>query len=150
MANWVIDECIFEVAADQRNSKCGDAIYLVESIYRFHKIVLDHEGLLVSKYRRFYDQSKLLRSWFAKSTKNAGHIEYRSSTLAEAVSAKLDELRFDPDDKCFVGVALNADNLISSEDSDFHKEEIRSYFKNDIHLEVLTIEESIDKEAHKR
>jgi len=150
MANWVIDENIFEIASNPADSRFQSAMYFTETIYRFHKLVLDHEGILISKYRKFFDNSKLINSWFKKMVRSAGHIEHRSSKLSNRISSDLDNLKFDPDDKCFVGVALNADRVITSEDGDFYKEEVCLYFITQLLLEVLKIEESISKESTKR
>ncbi len=150
MANWVMDENIFEIASNLNDERCVDALYLTEVIYRFHQLVLDHEGILMTKYRRFFDKSKILRIWFTKINKNSGHVIFRSSVLRNQVELRLDSLGFDPNDKCFVGAALNADRLIASEDGDFRKQPVEDYFRNDLQLEVLNLKESINQEAGKR
>ncbi len=151
MASWVIDENIFEIAADTSNKECLNAIYLTETISRYHKVVLDHENLLIGKYRRFFDSSKLLRIWFAKLQQHVGRTELRSSRVSNAISNHLDSIGFDPDDKCYVGVALNANKLIVSEDSDFRKPpSVATYLTSNLALEILTIEEANNSEATRR
>lgn len=150
MANWVMDENIFEIASNQNDERCADALYFTEVIYRFHQLVLDNEGILMRKYRRFFDKSKILRIWFTKINRNSGHAIFLSSVLKNQVESKLASLGFDPDDNCFVGAALNADRLISSEDGDFRKQPVDAYLKDDLQLQVLTLEESINQEAGRR
>lgn len=150
MACWVIDENTFCIASNQHDERCLEALYFTETIYRFHRLVLDHEGELERKYRRIFAQNKLLRIWFTKMTKNAGHLEYRSSTLHASINNRLDELRFDLDDRCYVGAALNADHLITSDDGDFREVNVDRYFKNDLNLQVYTISESINEEVNRR
>lgn len=150
MARWVIDENIFYIASNPNNDQCSEAIYFTETIYKFHLLVLDHEGKLMDKYRKLFALSKLLRIWFTKINKNAGHVVYCTSNLTQAIESKLDQLGFDPDDKCFVGASLNAGNIISSEDGDFKKQPVYNYFTNDLRLTILTLNESASEEAKMR
>lgn len=150
MADWVLDECVFKVAHDQHHSKCRDALYLTEVISRFHKLVLDHECVLLKRYQKYFEKNKLLKSWYADLVKKANHIEYRSSKLNEQVDTNLTNLRFDNDDKCYVGVALNSDGIIISEDSDFFQPAIKEYFIKNLDLEVFCICDAIKEEAKKR
>jgi hypothetical protein len=151
MSKWLIDENIFEIADGAKDKKGRDALYFIETVGRFHKIVLDTEGIIMGKYNRFFGKSKLLGSWFVEMYKKVGRIEYSSSSLSSAISLKLDSLGFDPDDKCYIGPALKTDKLIASEDSDFRKDaSIESYFKNDLGIEVLDIETSNTIESTRR
>lgn len=149
MARWVIDENIFHIASNPNNDQCSEAIYFTETIYRFHLLVLDSEGQLMAKYRKFFALSKVLRIWFTKINQNAGHAFYCSSSLTQAIESKLDQLGFDPDDKCFIGASLHADNIISSEDGDFKKEPIYTYLSKDLKLTILTLSESISEGVKK-
>ena len=150
MAKWVLDENVFSIASDVKHKECQEALYLTEAIYMFHQLVLDHEGVLLGKYRRFMDQNPVLRRWFSKIIKNANHVFYCSSKLENAVNQRFEALRFDRDDRCFVGAALNADRLVVAEDSDFREPNIAQYLKNELNLEVFSINEAVRGEASKR
>lgn len=150
MANWVIDENVFEECSRPGISKFEDAFYLIETIYRFHRIVLDHENLILTKYRKFFDGNKLLEKWFAKLRWQPGHVEYRSSRLTQAVEATLDTLGFDQDDKPFVGVALNSDRLVVTENGDFRDPPAGDYIREQLQIEALTIEKANETESARR
>jgi len=149
MANWVIDENVFECAVPEHR-QYRDAFYLIETISRFHKLVLDYDNVLMGRYRRHFDRVKWLGKWFADVTAKAGSVEYRCCGLSTTIEARLDSLGFDPDDKCFLGAALRADRLIVSEDGDFTEPPAGPYIRDDLTVVALKIAEAITEEAGRR
>jgi predicted nucleic acid-binding protein len=77
--------------------------------------------------------------------RNAGHIQYASTRLSAEIDLRLGQLRFDPDDLCFVGAALNADRFIVSVDSDFREHAVAEYFKQELNLDIFAIEEALEE-----
>ncbi|MFH0985935.1 MAG: hypothetical protein V1882_10470 [Candidatus Omnitrophota bacterium] len=150
MAKWVLDENVFKTACDLRQGDlCHQALVLIDLIYDYHQIVFDFEEKLLGKYRPVFNASPLLQAWYTKIIHNAGHVEYRSSNIENAVEDRLDILGFDPDDRCYVATALRADGLVVAEDGDYFEEKVAAYWK-EIGLRPLKIKPAKDEEAKMR
>ncbi len=73
----------------------------------------------------------------------------KGKIIPNAINTKLDQYKFDLDDRCFVGAALNADKLIVTGDSDFFEAQVLKYFK-ELGLEIFQVKKAKDEESRKR
>lgn len=86
-----------------------------------HYLTLDYENLLFREYQDEVGQCSLFQKWYSEMAKKH-HIYYCSHNITKRHAQELLRIGFhEPEDHIVVGLALNADKYVVTEDSDFGK-----------------------------
>ncbi|KEO82828.1 hypothetical protein [Tumebacillus flagellatus] len=123
--------------------------------YFYHKpensIVIDHGDIVRKEYYDEVGHIDLFQKWYTFMVSN-NQIEYHDGKLPKKIAAKLKELGFhEHEDQTFVALALNTDNTIITEDSDYGKGKPEKaeknlptlrYMEDELELRVLDAEEA--------
>lgn len=81
----------------------------------------DHQGEIIKEYTRNLKSSKAFRKWYKRLNQNKT-IYYCSSNMNKKFIKDLTALGcHEPSDHVFLGVAVNSDKILVTEDSDFGK-----------------------------
>ena len=103
--------------------------------------VLDSENKIVEEYQRNLSKNVLFQKWFKETGKNI-NVNYFSGKIESCTKAELLNLGFhEPSDHVFVALALEADKILVTEDSDFgmgnnnraqepEKQRVKNYLTN--------------------
>jgi len=143
--DWTIDTNVLYKAA----SVDMNAVSFLMTIFKErHIVTFDTEGRIEREYRNCIEKTRieggneLVKKWFIEVV---GKLAYKfSGRLSQRHQRSLRKLAFDRSDWPFVAVCSMAlSKHLVSDDSDYH-DNIKSYLKSSMHINVLSTQEAAD------
>jgi hypothetical protein len=139
MKEWTIDTNVLYKVAEEYDY---DALEFLVSVRGKHMVVFDYDGHIMEEYRKCLNKTRnrYLVKWFNKVQGENRCVWYSSSLRSQHKQALLN-MKFDPSDLPFVGVASRSkDKLLVSEDSDYTST-VRRYLGDRLNVHVLSIQQ---------
>jgi hypothetical protein len=148
MHSWefVLDTCSIKIAENPCNPRSLETLALLHEIRSHHKIALDHGRTILREYFRNLDGNSHAGQWVRITVARADKTMWRAGKVPRRHSqVLLTELKFDPSDIVFVGVAYETvDRIIVTEDSDYSSE-VRKYLSKEMGINVVSVSEALEK-----
>jgi len=143
---FVLDTCSIKIAENPCNPRSLETLALLHEIKSHHKIALDHGRSILREYFRNLDGNSHAGQWVKITIARADKTMWRAGKVPQRHSqVLLMELKFDPSDIVFVGVAYETpDRVIVTEDSDYSTP-VRNYLLSEMGINVLSIGEALRK-----
>jgi hypothetical protein len=147
MHSWefVLDTCSIKIAENPCNPRSLETLALLHEIKSHHKIALDHGRSILKEYFRNLNGNSHAGQWVRITVARADKTMWRAGKVPQRHSqVLLAELKFDPSDIVFVGVAYEtADRIIVTEDSDYSTE-VRNYLSCEMGISVVSVSEALE------
>jgi len=140
---WVVDTGILVTGSDAYNDLCIKALRLLDSILTSGYLALDHEDGIRDEYGPYVRPGTHAAMWWSQMAR-LGRFVFYSGKLPRRVSEQLTRLKFDTDDWKFLGVASRTQShFLVAEESDFWKDDVDLYIKNDMKIVLMKIREAV-------
>lgn len=145
----VIDTNILVHSNDLKGDYGFDCLlFLTNFMQREDNMAVDYNGEILTEYEDNLSGETFPRMFLTEMRKQK-RLVYRDSKISNRIDNKLIELGFhEPEDHVFVGVALNAEKVIVTDDSDYgahgetEKKTVHEYMIHELGLDILNSEQA--------